>query len=186
MHSLPQPTRVKKVSTEQTSQPCRKLLAQYIERLQGVDLRWYERSSSRQYALWHGFTLAGLIASIATSVIAALMKQEFLAANAQLLLVVIPLIGAAASAMLSQFRFRELEDLRERGRIEMEDILFSAQGLLAAAPDEAACQRAFEETRKRVKELDLSQHLAHTELRVGAAREQSRTANRGTPPDKQD
>ena len=173
------------MSTEQTSQPCRTLLAQYIKRLEGVDLPWYERSSRRQYALWHALTLVALIASLATSAIAALMKQEFLTANAQLLLVVIPLVGAAASAALSQFRFRELEDLRERGRIEMEDILFSAQGLLAAAPDETACHRAYGDTRKRVKALDLSQHRAHTELGVGAAREQSRTANRGTAPDKQ-
>jgi hypothetical protein len=164
---------------EQISQPCRALLSEYIDRLQQKELRWYERASSRQYTLWHLFTLVAFIATVATSVIAALMKQEFFARDGQLLLVVLPLIGAAASAVLTQFRFRELEDLRERGRIEMEDIMFHAKGLLAAAPDEPACQRAYEETRKRVKALDLSQHHADTGLRAGAARQQSRSAQRG-------
>ena len=162
----------------QTSQPCRELLARYVELLRSRDLPWYERSSSRQYWLWHALSIGAFVTTVATSAIAALMKQEYLASHAQVLLVILPLIGAAASAVLSQFRFRELEDLRERGRIEMEDILFCAEGLLAAAADEGACQKAYEETRKRVKTLDLSQHRGHTELKVGSVSTESLHARR--------
>ena len=152
------------------AQPCRELLVQYIATLRKKDLPWYERSSNHQYWLWHAFSIGAFVTTVATSAIAALMKNEYLEAHAQVLLVVLPLVSAAAAAVLSQFRFRELEDLRERGRIEMEDILFSADGLLAAAADEHACQKAYEETRKRVKALDLGQHLGHTEV-TGAGKQ---------------
>ena len=166
----------------QSPQPCRELLAGYIEALRRKDLPWYERSSSRQYWLWHTLSIGAFVTTVATSAIAALMKQEYLAAHAQVLLVILPLIGAASSAVLSQFRFRELEDLRERGRIEMEDILLSAEGLLAAAADDDACKRAYDETRKRVKVLDLSQHRGHTELKAGSVQPELQHARRtGSP-----
>ena len=166
----------------QNPQPCRELLTRYIAQLRSKDLRWYERSSNRQYWLWHALWLGAFITTIATSAIAALMKQQFLEAHAQVLLVVLPLIGAAASAALSQFRFRELEDLRERGRIEMEDILFTAEGLLAVAQDEPACSKAYEETRRRVKALDLGQHRGHTELKVGSTSGELKNAKHAAKP----
>ena len=152
---------------EQSSQPCRQLLASYIERLRKIDLPWYERSSSRQYWLWQGLTLLTFVAALGTSVLAALAKQEWFNFPAQVVLVMLPLIGAAAGQLLTQFQFRQLEDLRERGRIEMEDIVRNAEKLLAAAQDEAAYQLAYEDTRARVKALDMEQHREHTNLHSG-------------------
>ncbi len=154
---------------------CRELLRVYIERLKAKDLPWYETSSSRQYLLYHAFSLIAIGASLSTLIVASFMKTPAFADYAQVILVLLPLFGTIASTLLSQFGFREREDLRERGRIEMEDIVLSADGLLAAAKDEIECQRAYEETRKRVKTLDLSQHRADTELRAGAARQLART-----------
>lgn len=165
--------------SEQIPNPCRALLTLYIDRLEQKELSWYETASARQYVLWHIFTLISLGATLATSIVAALMQKEFFGEYGRLLLVVLPLIGTVATAVLSQFRFHELEDLRERGMIEMEDIVLYARGQLAAAPDELACQTAFEETRRRVKNLSLSQHRADTELRAGAARKLSRKTPKG-------
>ena len=156
------------MSDAEELQSPRALLRWYIARLEAKDLPWYEGASSSQYRWWHAITLISLGATLATSIVAALMQKEFFGGDGKVWLVVLPLIGTVANAILSQFRFRELEDLRERGRIEMEDIVFYARGQLSAAADDGACLRAYEETRKRVRELDLGQHRADAELRAGA------------------
>lgn len=145
----------------------RGLLRWYVRRLELKDLPWYKNASTNQYNFWHALWLISLIASLATATIAALMEKDYFGGNVKVFLVVLPLVGAAANALLSQFRFRELEDLRERGRIEMEDIVFNAKRQLAAAPDDEACIQAYEQVRKRVYELDIAQHRSFTELRAG-------------------
>ena len=77
----------------QGPQPCRELLAGYVEALRRKHLPWYERSSSRQYWLWHTLSIGAFVTTVATSAVAALMKQEYLAAHAQVLLVILPLIA---------------------------------------------------------------------------------------------
>jgi hypothetical protein len=107
---------------------------------------------------WHACSLTALLAGFASSIVAAFMKDADFAGNGRLLLTILPVFGALASALLSQFRFQELEDLREKGRIELEDTIAWARGQLAASNTENRCLEVYDGLRVRVKELELTQH----------------------------
>lgn len=68
-------------------------------------------------------------------------------------------LGALAATLNAQFRFEDVEDIRERGRIEMQDLIEWARGQLAMADSEETCSSVYEALRERVKNLELSQHV---------------------------
>lgn len=137
---------------------CRAELSSFIERLESEYRPWYEKAASRQFIYWHACSLTALLAGFASSIVAAFMKEIDFAGNGRLLLTILPVLGALASALLSQFRFQELEDLRERGRIELEDIILWARGQLSIIEDDKKCLEIFDELRNRVKDLESTQH----------------------------
>ena len=148
--------------------PCRDELSRYIARLETEYRPWYQDASNRQYFFWKACSLIALLAGFGTAIVAAFMKEGQFADSGRLLIIFISTFGGIATALLTQFRFQELENLRESGLIELEDIIAFARGRLASAPDEAACHAAYEEVRAKVNALELSQHRTATEIDRGA------------------
>ncbi len=105
------------------------------------------------------------MAGFAASLTAALVKQDQQSVGGwRAVLIILPSLGSFAGLLLNQFHFRELEDLRERGRIDAQDIIDWARGQLAAANGEQACLTIYEDLRNKIKELELSQHREFTKI----------------------
>ncbi len=115
---------------------CRNELMSYIDDLDQNIVNWYQRDASKYYGRWFFWFWVAIRAGFAASVI----------------------------AILSQFHYRELEDLREQGRIEAQDIVDWARGQVAAANTEEKCLAIYEELRGKVKELELWQHKDFTKI----------------------
>jgi hypothetical protein len=96
---------------------------------------------------------------------AALISDASFGTYGKSLLVVIPVIGAAATGLLHLYKFREKEALREEGRIEVEDIILNAKSLLSSCTSENDAKVAFQQIRERYRQLELNQHRRDITLR---------------------
>jgi len=141
---------------------CRAELKDYIEKLDKKYLKWYENEAHTQYQLWFSCFWVSIIAGFASSLVAALIKGGKFTEYGPTIIIVLPALGSLAGIILSQFHFRELEDLRERGRIDFQDIIDWARGQFAAAESEQKCLAVYEELRKKVTELEMAQHQEFT------------------------
>ena len=113
-------------------------LKQYITELDSRYYPWYERASRRLKWMWGIGQATALLAGVLASVIAAAAREETFAHFGFLrtILIVLPIIGALASALLAQTRARELFTLRERGREIMQALISRAEADYAAASDD--------------------------------------------------
>ena len=93
------------------------------------------------------------------------MKETDFGSYGRTLLIIISVIGAAATGLLHLYKFREKEALREEGRIELEDIIENAKSLLASSGDDEAYQKPFHQVRERFKQFGLDQHRRDIALR---------------------
>src|SRR5260370_717683 len=93
----------------------RKALNAYIQKLETDDVEWYLSASKSQYYLWHAVSFAPLLLSVATALVAALLKENQFQDQGKMWLISLPLLGGFASTLLTKFRFDQMEDLRERG-----------------------------------------------------------------------
>ena len=143
--------------------PCETLLRSYIDNIEENIIPWYERHAHVQYDKWFFWFRVSIIAGFASSVMAALVKMTpALSEWGGYALIILPLIGSFANIYLNQFHYRQLEDIRERGRIEAENIYDWAQGQLAAAKGEPACHAIYEELTEKIRKLELWQHKEFT------------------------
>ncbi len=143
---------------------CRNELMSYIDDLDQNIVNWYQRDASKYYGRWFFWFWVSILAGFAASVIAAFVKGGALKDYGPSALIILPLLGSLAGVILSQFHYRELEDLREQGRIEAQDIVDWARGQVAAANTEEKCLAIYEELRGKVKELELWQHKDFTKI----------------------
>jgi hypothetical protein len=136
-------------------------LEQYIEELRKEYLHYYERAEASHYYLWHFLSLASLLASIATSVLAAFIKDGAFAGSPKYWLIGLPLVSSAISGFLGLFRIREMEYVRECGRIQMDYLIRVAVGDMTAAKTEEECHSIYVNLCKAVKRLEQERHEAH-------------------------
>jgi hypothetical protein len=112
----------------------KKALAAYVADL-SVYYAWYERKHIANRRMWivgQGFVLlAGVLAS-ATAAAAAADEAIFGHPAVRSALIVLPILSALASALLSQTRVRELMTLRERGREQIQRLMSQARADFAA------------------------------------------------------
>src|SRR5947208_15374448 len=93
----------------------REELQRYIVEVESGDLRWYTRAAWVHYRFWLFMELVALVAGFLAAIVAGLIQDEVFKTYGRWLLVIIPAVGSLAGSMLAVFRFREMEDLRERG-----------------------------------------------------------------------
>jgi hypothetical protein len=143
---------------------CRELKNYLEDDLEEHLLTWYEKAANRQYFYWNACSLLSVVAGFITSILAALMAKGAFQEYGWWLLIVLPALGSLAATLLNQFRFEEFEDLRELGRIELQDTIDWGYGQLAAARDEPRCSEIYEDLRKKVTDLEMRQHRRSHEI----------------------
>lgn len=141
--------------------PCRLLLERYIEELKTDYLGFYEWAERLHYNLWHILSFVSLMAGFGASILAAFIKEGEFSGYAKYCLIGLPLISSGISAFLGQFRTREMEDVRECGRIKMDHIIRLATGEMAAATTEEECHTIYVNLCNTVTRLEKEQHEAH-------------------------
>ncbi|WGD50848.1 hypothetical protein QA641_35525 [Bradyrhizobium sp. CB1650] len=120
---------------------------------------WYDTASGRWYGLLNFCKFLTLAAALASVVVSVAMDKEVFGGSGRWILVGIAIITAAANEVLGQLKVREMEDLRERGRIEAARIgIYARQRLAELGGDPAALSKVKDEIRGLLHRLELSQH----------------------------
>lgn len=110
-------------------------LRDYILELERNYYPWYRKSSTRHAWAWGIGQGVAIVAGILAAVLAAAAREDTFESFGRLrtALILLPIIGAVASALLAQTRVRELLALRERGREQMQALISQARADYAAA-----------------------------------------------------
>lgn len=153
------------MSTNAATDTHQELLRQFITRMETQERSFYVRTSELNYWAWHITAGAAFLSSVVTALVAAYMGEAEFKAYGKLVLVILPVVGAAAAGLLHLYKFREKEALREEGRIEIDDIIANAKSLMASAKSEDDYKSAFHSVRERFKQLELTQHRRDIALR---------------------
>lgn len=140
----------------------RAVLNQYIQELETVHLRWYGDAALIHERVWHVPALISLLSGFASSLIAALLEATTFTRYGKILLIIVPAVGSLATALLTLFRFRELEDLRERGRITLEIAIANAKGREADPSQDP--RKIHQDLVAFFESLSLAQHSGYHEL----------------------
>jgi len=143
----------------------RKLLTDLILRLENDELKFYESSSSFNFFAWHVCVGAAFVMSILSGALASFMSDVTFKEYGKVVLAGLSFVSASATGLLSLYKFREKEALREEGRIEPEDMIDTAKSFLASAINEAECKAAFHQVRERFRVFSLGQHRRDIALR---------------------
>jgi hypothetical protein len=136
----------------------------YLEWVEGYR-EWYVGQSE----LW-GINLVAckiltLVASIASVLLAASISKEFFAEYGKILLTISTLLSLITSEFMAQFKVREMENLRESGRIEIEDICrFAHDSFDAFAQDRDRILVIKKDVREKIRKLEESQHKIFVDL----------------------
>ncbi len=143
----------------------RQLLQSLIVRLEKDELAEYTKASNFHYWMWHLCAGAAFLTSLVSGALASLISDRTFAAYGKVLLAALSFISAGATGLVSLYKFREKEALREEGRIEMQDIVDNAKSLLASCKTDDECGRAYHTVRERARVLSMNQHRRDIALR---------------------
>ena len=101
----------------------------YIATLEREFQPWYNRASNVDKYLFAFLQLVAILAGAGTSVLAALAPDL---QGAKWALIVLPLVGALATAIVAQTRAADILALRERGREQFQSLVSQARADFAA------------------------------------------------------
>jgi hypothetical protein len=118
--------------------------------------RYYVEGNERYQHLWNWLNIGAVCLSFAGSILAALsFIEEFL--FFQILAVFLPAAAGACSTALIQFRIRELWQLRDDGRMEMEYLICRAHMVGVGATDKTKVYEEALELRQEAHDLERRQ-----------------------------
>ncbi len=169
--------------TRDPASAARAELTRFVSELKSEYLTWYERSVGRCKFWYATLQLVSLLASLVTSVLAALNTAVTTSDEKALkyALVVLPILGSFAATCFLQFHTPERLQLREEGRIAFQDLELEGRRLLAAASNDTDCLKALEQLQTRASELERHQSKSFFEL----ARQQQPPPPQQQPPPQQ-
>jgi hypothetical protein len=134
--------------------------AKFIAWLEGHE-RWYARTSDRWAGILMTCKLLALLSSITALAVAAASTDAQFFPIARWLIIGASALAAISSMTLSELKVREMEDLREEGRIEASAILaYARQKLEEYEGDPSRLSQFKDEIRERITSLESSQHRA--------------------------
>ena len=125
---------------------------------------WYDRHAKGCYRYYLALQFGALISSLTAAIFAALSTGQTFDAWAKYVIVILPVVGALFSSLLSQLRLYDLWKLREQGRIQVQALSFEAQRRLATADSEQECSRIHEELERRLNEIEAAQSVTFFQL----------------------
>jgi hypothetical protein len=119
--------------------------ARYILELEHSYQPWYERASRFNKIMFVIGQGTAILAGATTAFVAALVGEQGFA-EVKWLLVLLPLVGAFATALLAQTRVRDILALRENGRQQIEALIDTARAAYAvpAASEEAITKQHYD------------------------------------------
>lgn len=153
------------VSSESIQSSHKALLEERIALLENQEREFYVRSAQWNYRAWHIAAGVAFFSSVSTALVAAIAAGDGRMTISRVALIIIPVMGATATGLLHLYKFQEKEALRQRGRIENEDLIAYAKSLKASATCEEQFRAAFDAVRERHKQLELAQHREDAEFR---------------------
>jgi hypothetical protein len=106
-------------------------LAEYINELEREYQSWYNRATDFHKTMLVVGEWVAIVAGASTAAIAGLSGDSL--PSLRWLLVVLPLVGAFATALLTQTRVRGMLAVRERGREQFQRLISTAKAEFAAA-----------------------------------------------------
>jgi hypothetical protein len=109
----------------------RDAIGRYIAELDQSYRPWYERASSFNKIMLIVGQGTAILAGATTAFVAALVDQAVLN-EYRWLLVLLPLVGAFATALMAQTRVRDILTLRESGRREIQVLIDSGKASYAS------------------------------------------------------
>src|SRR5262245_918390 len=113
------------------SHNAREAFAAYISELEDNYATWYRSATNFNKIAFVVGQAAAILAGIVTAFLAALInEQQFV--TLKWLLVLLPLLGASATALLAQTRVRDILALRENGRQQIQALIDEAKASYAA------------------------------------------------------
>ncbi|WP_415901345.1 hypothetical protein ACMXYR_09280 [Neptuniibacter sp. QD29_5] len=144
------------------SESPKEAVSSYINSLSVDYYKWYDEQKNRNKRWWSILNFLIIGASVITTIMAALQTSEigFIKNNItviQVLLVLIPLIGTAASAVLMQTKALELYNLREKGREEIQYLLDDGKRRYAACNTDEEYSKLHEYLVNEVRKVEQSQ-----------------------------
>lgn len=106
----------------------------YIRELEDSYLGWYARASSCNKILFVVLQGTAILAGAGTAVVAGVARDLD---GLRVVLVLLPLVAAFATALLQQTRVRQVLELRERGREQVQRLISDAKAEYAAPSRDA-------------------------------------------------
>jgi len=141
----------------------RNLEETFLDLVEGTR-EWYDNSSSRWGNTLLICKLLSFISSLVTLILAAALDKDYIAQE-KWILVGAAVLSAAASELLTQFKVREMEELREEGHLEAEAIAAEVeQKLIELRDDQAKLSEFMDKIRARIAALDKKQHRGHVAI----------------------
>ena len=135
----------------------RQALAAFAATVKNDFESWYERHARACYRWYIMLQAVVFVSSIITAVIAALSNGKNFDLWAKYVVVVLPLLGAFATTLLSQLQLYQLWRLREEGRIAFQAIALDADLLGPAAKTDEECSKIHEGLLCRLNEVEVRQ-----------------------------
>lgn len=124
-----------KRSDVQLAENPKEAFGRYIIELETEYYDWYTTASNRNKYMFVALQCLAIVSGAATAIVAAIVsdtnRKEW-----RLVLVLLPLLGTFATALLAQTRLRDVLALRERGREQLQKLISNAKVEYAASsPD---------------------------------------------------
>jgi len=94
---------------------------------------WYVRATRRSYQWYIALQAIILVTSFAAAVIAAVVDKDHFSNAARVSLILLPLLGALATNILTHTKLYDQWRLREQGRLEFQGLISEGRMRLAAA-----------------------------------------------------
>lgn len=137
-------------------------LKAYLEELRSEYYEWYDREKNRNRKWWRSLNFLIIGSSVITTILAALQTSEisFIKSNLiniQIILILVPLAGTAASTVLMQTKTLELYKLREKGREEMQFLIDEGRRQFAACKNDADFTKVHNFLISEVRKIEQSQ-----------------------------
>lgn len=126
---------------------------------------WYDVESTKWGHILTVCRVLSLVATIASIVVAAAVPPNVFADWGRWAIIGTSILTAISTEVLSQLKVREMEELREDGNLEANDILAYAKQRLGEANGNAAkIKSIMDEVRKRISALEHKQHRSHVAI----------------------
>ncbi|GLQ92565.1 hypothetical protein [Dyella acidisoli] len=136
---------------------------EFINELERDHLKWYERQQDRHYKLWIFLEVVSVAAPLLTTIFSGVASalNLFDMGWVKCVLTILPALAVASSSMLARLGVREMENSRELGRQQFEELVRNARLELLCAKDQENLRQLHKKLIADAARIDAQQHADH-------------------------